>query len=377
MARISRSCVALALVMLLAATASADPAAGAPEAPAAPSSEPAAAASAGPLVVAVREAPPFAMRDAAGGWRGLSVDLWQEVAGRLGWRFDWREMPLHETLQGLEAGAVDVAVAALTVTREREELLDFSHPYFVSGLAAAWSGERGGAWLHTLRSFASREFLGVVGSLVLLLLVAGSAVWLFERRANADQFGRGSTLHGLGAGFWWSAVTMTTVGYGDKAPRTLGGRLVALVWMFASLVVIASFTGAIAASVTTHRLEADLLRGRAFSELRIGAVTDSSAAEYVEAAGGRLRAFPDLEGAVAALADGAVDVVVHDAPILRHRARAADAARLEVSPKLLVRDDYGFGLPPGSPLREPINATLLEILREPVWQDIKQRYLGE
>ena len=65
----------------------------------------------------------------------------------------------------------------------------------------------------------------VVMALSFVLLLAAFGVWLFERKANAEQFG-GSPARGLGAAFWWSAVTMTTVGYGDKAPQTKGGRLV-------------------------------------------------------------------------------------------------------------------------------------------------------
>jgi hypothetical protein len=43
----------------------------------------------------------------------------------------------------------------------------------------------------------------------------------------------------------------------------------------------------------------------------------------------------------------------------------------------LVRDDYGFGLPPESPLRETINGAMLTILHESVWRDIRREYLGD
>lgn len=46
----------------------------------------------------------------------------------------------------------------------------------------------------------------------------------------------GRPIKGLGQAVWWAAVTMTTVGYGDKAPKTLGGRVVAVAWMLASIV---------------------------------------------------------------------------------------------------------------------------------------------
>ena len=112
---------------------------------------------------------------------------------------------------------------------------------------------------------------GALVALALVLMVAGFCIWLFERRQNAAQFGEGSVARGLGDGFWWSAVTMTTVGYGDKAPKTFGGRVVALIWMFVSLIIIASFTASIAASLTANRLAESALSSRAIGELRVDA----------------------------------------------------------------------------------------------------------
>ena len=159
-------------------------------------------------------------------------------------------------------------------------MVDFSHPYYIGGLATAWRAEPGVAWLDTFRGVAWRESRRLILPVALILLAAGAAVWAFEHRANPAQFG-GPPLRSLGNAFWWSAVTMTTVGYGDKAPRTVGGRLVAVLWMFASIGIIASFTGEMAASVTVRRLETNLLRNRALSDLRVGVLAESSAAEYV------------------------------------------------------------------------------------------------
>src|SRR5699024_8670775 len=86
-----------------------------------------------------------------------------------------------------------------------------------------------------------------------VLLMAGAGVWAFERRKNPEEF-RSDAPKGLADGFWWAAVTMTTVGYGDKAPKTLGGRVIGLIWMFTSVIVISSFTAAIATSLTVGQL---------------------------------------------------------------------------------------------------------------------------
>lgn len=69
----------------------------------------------------------------------------------------------------------------------------------------------------------SPRFLAVIAALLALLIGVGVLIWLAERRVNA-QFQR-DPLSGIGSGLWWSAVTMTTVGYGDQAPTTLLGRL--------------------------------------------------------------------------------------------------------------------------------------------------------
>lgn len=327
-----------------------------------------------PLVAAVREAPPFAMRDDAGNWSGLSVDLWQDVADKLDVVFEWRELDLGETLDALERGEVDVAVPALTVTRDREQRFDFAYPYLATGLALAVDAERSSGWLATLRAFFSLQFLTAVGALIVILLVAAALVWIFERRANPEQFG-GSPLRGLGEGFWWSAVTMTTVGYGDRAPVTLGGRVVALVWMFTSVIVIASFTASIAASVTVGRLESTI-DPRQLASARIGVLADSRAASYGEAKGLRVRAYPSLEAAAEALRAQEVDAILHDAPILRHFARRHFGGEVQVLPGVVVRGDYAFAVPSRSRLRERINVALLSILPEPVWQGIQERYLG-
>jgi len=201
-----------------------------------------------PLVVGVLDAPPFSMKRADGSWEGIAIELWQAVARERGWEYELREYDsLGSLLRAVEAGDVD-ATPAIAASRAHEVAMDLSHSYQRSGsgiaVVAARSGPR---WFGILEQLASLAFLRVIGILLLVWLTAGAIVWMFERRQNRAMFGD-STLKGLGNGIWWAAVTMTTVGYGDKAPRTLGGRTVAIVWMLASIILISSFTAAITTS---------------------------------------------------------------------------------------------------------------------------------
>ena len=49
---------------------------------------------------------------------------------------------------------------------------------------------------------------------------------------------------------------------------------------------------------------------------------------------------------------------------------------MQVLPQEFARQDYAIGLPSDSPLREPINQTLLSHTATPVWQDTLFKYLG-
>jgi polar amino acid transport system substrate-binding protein len=227
-----------------------------------------------PLLVGTRVVPPFVVRGAAGGLEGISIDLWKLIAADLGRTYELREMELEDMLAAVQAGTLDAAVGALTVTPEREEVLDFSHPFYSTGLAIAVRHADPEPW-DWLKPMFSLQFLKALTALVAVLLAVGTLIWLLERRRNPEQFG-GRLHHGLGAGLWWSAVTMTTVGYGDKAPVTAAGRLVAIVWMFVAVITISGFTAGIASVFTVNQLGGSIRGPDDLPGKRIGTVYSST-----------------------------------------------------------------------------------------------------
>jgi ABC-type amino acid transport substrate-binding protein len=163
----------------------------------------------GKLIVATKEAAPFSIKNPDGTWSGISIELWEQIARESGIEYELQEMTLEEMIESLEKGTVDLGVAALTVTADREEKFDFTHAFYTTGLSVAVPRGARQSVLSILYRLFSWDFLKAIATLTFVILIFGIIVWFFERRKNPDQFG-GHPLKGIGAGFWWSAVTMTT-----------------------------------------------------------------------------------------------------------------------------------------------------------------------
>src|SRR5262249_59146657 len=98
-------------------------------------------------------------------------------------------------------------VAAGTARAARQRILDFTQPFYTTGLGIAVSTREENRWLPIFRTFLSFGFLQAIVALVGIAMGVGILVWLCERRHN-DNFG-GGVAKGLGSSFWWSAIALT------------------------------------------------------------------------------------------------------------------------------------------------------------------------
>ncbi len=328
------------------------------------------------LVIGTKEAPPFSMKTDDGEWVGISIDLWRQIASDLEYAYEFRQYDLPGLLQGLETGKLDAAVGALTVTSEREKRIDFSHPFYATGLGITLKSKNKNPLIGFLKSLLSYDFLRTATGLIVLIFSVGLIVWWFEKKKNAEQFGD-SIGKGIAAGFWWSAVTMTTVGYGDKAPKTTVGRFVAVIWMFAAVITISTFTAAISSSLTVQQLEALIKGPEDLPRVRVGTIAGTTSAYYLQKKRIVYRPFPNAIEGLEAVNSNNIDAFVYDAPLLRHLVNTRYTGILQVLPGTFLPQDYAIGLPPRSPLREPINRSLLQKISDPAWQNTLYRYLGQ
>ncbi len=135
--------------------------------------------------------------------------------------------------------AIDIGVRAVLSGRTGRYLL--SHPFGI--LAAVVPVFRLLFSLRLLHSMFSRGSLGKFLGVALLLVLNGAVlVVVFEHSAP------GATITSLTIALWWTACTVSTVGYGDYTPVTAAGRIVAVCIMGVGLTTVAVVTAQIASS---------------------------------------------------------------------------------------------------------------------------------
>ena len=104
-----------------------------------------------------------------------------------------------------------------------------------------------------IRSRASHLSVALILA-ILFLIVAATIIYIAEGEAQPDKFGS------IPRSLWWTAVTMTTVGYGDVVPVTVFGKVLAGLISMGGIVLIAIPTGIMAAAFSDHMVEAERAR---------------------------------------------------------------------------------------------------------------------
>ena len=104
-----------------------------------------------------------------------------------------------------------------------------------------------------------KAFLSIKEELILfmilssfLLFLSSVGIYYFENPAQPEVFA--SIFHSL----WWAVATLTTVGYGDIYPITVGGKIFTSVMLFIGLGIVAVPTGLIASALTKTKNDKNL-----------------------------------------------------------------------------------------------------------------------
>lgn len=329
-----------------------------------------------PLRVAVYDVAPYGSVDPEGLFSGVSVDLWRRVAEELHLNYRFTAVAqMDAVLTGLEDGQFDAAIGAITITPERLARVDFSYPAHRSGVAVAFQKRTGPIAAVTSYGEAVRQHASLIAVTVVLLLLTGTLMWRFERQRLAAAQSGDSSVTSLFDGFYWAVVTMTTVGYGDKTPKTKVGRFIAVLWMLTSLALISLVSTTLVSSMTAARLESGpLARDSDLAGKRLAAVASSSGAEYLDSQHLPYTKYANLQEALTSLASGASDAVVNSVGALQYMISTQFYGVIPMPSGTLAPAYMAFALPPNSPLKKPLDRAMVRVTASPGWRLLEDSY---
>lgn len=308
-----------------------------------------------PIRVGTKEFPPFVSIQPDMPPYGYSADLWQTIADDLALETEWITYDsVSDLLAGVQTGDIDVAIAGISVTAQREaQGLDFSYPFYKSGLqlmvlkptttiVTVASGML--QWHHL------RPILIIFASST----VVGGLIWLVERKHN-EGFS-GNIVQGISQGIWFAIVTLGTFGYGDVTPTKFTGRLIATLWMGLSFFIVADFIASLTVQQLSKRdINLDTLRGKP-----VGAIADTTGAIFLQSQPIKLAVYPDFDAAIAALEAGQIQGFVQDSPTLQHFVNL-NPDEFELAGNLLTNEGYGIAVRENSTaLLEAIDQQILQ-----------------
>jgi polar amino acid transport system substrate-binding protein len=325
-----------------------------------------------PLVVGTRIFPPFVMKQADGSYTGISMELWKRVAQKLQLDYVVKEATAPELLEP-ETHGVDVVVS-LPITAINGRNMDLTHAFYSTGLAIATRVESTNALVTVFAKLASPTFLEWAGIVVITLVGVGVVVWLFGRRKHDSEFA-GPAVHGISHGVLWAFESVA--GKADTITRARGGRLLTLLWTFVCILIVSIITAELTTALTVSQLSSKVSGLGDLPNVRVGSVKDSVGKKYLDLRQIRSVEYPDLPAAMTALANGKLDAVVNEAPLLQYQVNHATGGGLVVLPGTFHNHGYGFGLDRAHhDLLAPMNAALLGATETDEWSQLLTQYLG-
>ncbi|WP_309082601.1 transporter substrate-binding domain-containing protein [Chelativorans sp.] len=324
--------------------------------------------------VGVYVSPPFVMKD-GDRYSGMAIDLWDVVSTQLHLRSTYQEFAnFRELLDAVAAGRVEVAVTDVSITEDRAKVVDFTHPWFDSGLRVMVHSSPGSGLSDIFGQLADAGHLMNYALIALLILLVCGVMTIVDRRFDPEFPQRWR--EGLAENFY-HVMSMATQGQTDRK-NLFGwlGRIWQGIWMILALAVVAYITSSITSVMTASHLTNQIQNVADLQGKLVGVREGSVAEEYMSTSFADVKRFDHLAEAARALLDGELSAIVDEGPELEYYVNTHPGEPLEVVGSTFRPDKYGFAFTPGSSLLKPVSVALIGMHESGELERLRARYFG-
>lgn len=329
-----------------------------------------------PLRVGIAGNPPFVMSGDES-HSGIAYEIWDAVADAEAWPYTVHSFTsVSDAIQALHQGELDLVAGPVSITSDRVKTLDFSQPYYFSGLSIMSRKDTPGI-LDRIRPLFSMKLLVAVLIFLSILGIVGTLLWLVERKKSPEQFPPDMT-HGIANGMWLAIVTMSTTGYGDRAPITFWGRVIAGAWMIISILFATTMVAGIASTLTLTGMGSNTItEARQLAGKKVATPSLEATQTFLDEFHATPVATQSLDAAYQLLKENKVSAIVFDRPQLLYFQKKRSDEDIIVSRSVYDPTGYGFVFPLQSPLIKTVNIRLLGLGETGRIRHIVQSWINE
>lgn len=292
---------------------------------------------------------------------GIVIDIWDEIAFGLQKEFIYIDfLTVDEGIKAIENAEIDVLIGPITINSARAHVVSFTQPYYHTELAMLAPVLEKSIW-DRVKPFFTITFLYAVFGLLVILMIVGILFWWVEGRKSKENYGKGS-ISGIGSGIWLAIVTMTTVGYGDFAPKTTAGRFIIGVWMVISLILATSFVAGIATTFSiSSKDDISITELNQLQQKRVAVPNYKKIKGLIRDFQGIPIAVDDVSEGYQLLMEKKVDAVIYDGIPLEYILETEKQKEFILSKKRIEPQFYGFILPIENSWGRDINLQIIHL----------------
>lgn len=330
------------------------------------------------VTVATYDIEPFVMT-VDGVKTGFTIDVLDAIAKRTGWTYQFIDKGgIKEILAEVTSRRTDSAAAAISITSDRAEVMDFSQPILNAGLQIAvpvGAIERSQPGLTDfLKLLFSKTMAVWLLAALALTVIPAHVIWLLERR-HADSMVSRSYFPGIFQAFGWGLGMLAAAP--DDAPRHWQSRALGVLWAFVSIIFVAYYTATLTANLTVEKFDAQIKSAADLVGRKVCAVANTTSTGTLDELGVEYTGVKQNTECYAGLKSGEFEAVITDAPLLQYWVSHDGAGIAELAGPVFHHEDYGIAFPLNSELRKQADDALLSIRENGDFDLIKNKWLGQ
>ncbi|WP_066707309.1 transporter substrate-binding domain-containing protein [Celeribacter ethanolicus] len=315
---------------------------------------------------------PFSMEE-NGQQTGFSLELWEALAKDLGWDYEIERVDSFADMLGpIEAGTADAAIANISITANRELVMDFTQPIFEAGLQIMTDTD--GSNVSIWSAVMSRDMLIAIAGAFALLFGGGMLMWYFEKH-HQDYFNMPAR-KAMFPAFWWALNLVVNGGFEERQPRSPMGRVFGVFLVISSLFLVSVFVARITAVLTIDAIQSNVSGIGDLYGKSIGTVESSTASDFLTRRDLRFTGYANPTEMLEAFEAREVEAIVFDAPILAYYVTHAGKGKARLVGPIFLPENYGIALPTNSPYADQINHSLLKLREDGTYDTIYRKWFG-